>query len=70
MALRGASHTHSTSPDSAHPLSIDARAEREGFPGESLKTGGEDGQEPWWKVAGEAEGTVGSRSDGKRHEIT
>lgn len=35
-------HTHS----SAHPLSIDVWAKGEVFPGEALKMGGEDGQEP------------------------
>lgn len=36
LSLRGASHTHSTSPNSTHPHSVDAGGEREGFPGEAL----------------------------------
>lgn len=70
LVLKGASHTHSTSPDSAHPLSTDAWAEGEGFPGEALKVGGKDGLEPQWRVADETERTVGSRGDGERQETT
>ena len=43
LVLGGGSHAHSTSPGSAHLLSIDARAEREGFPGQALQVAGEDG---------------------------
>lgn len=66
LVLRGASRTHSTSPDSAHPLSTDAWAEGEGFPGEALKVGGKDGLESRWRVEGETERTAGSRGDSRR----
>lgn len=50
LVLKGASNTHRTSPDSAHPLSTDTWAERESFPGEVFKVGGEDGLEPQWST--------------------
>lgn len=70
LVLRGASHTQGTSPDNVHPLSTDAWAEGEGFPGEARKVGGKDGLEPWWRVAGERERTVGFGDDGGRQETT
>lgn len=48
----------------AHPLSIDAWAGRECFPGEVLKVGREDGQEPLVEGSRQDRGTAGSGSEG------
>lgn len=64
-SVGGGSHAHSTWP---RPLSVEAWAERKGFPGQAPWVAGEDGWEPRWRGAGgrEAQRTPAVRVGGSR----